>query len=77
VTDPLLGLAADVRLVHPFEASKRYRCPACGHAIERDTGHYVVVPQEAPDLRRHWGTDRAWSEGGGAVLWGADVAARA
>ena len=44
----------DVRFVQPYRATKRYRCPACGHAIEPGTGHYVVVPPEAPDLRRHW-----------------------
>ena len=44
----------DVRFVQPYRATKRYRCPACGHAIEPGTGHYVVVPTDAPDLRRHW-----------------------
>ena len=43
-----------VRLVHPYQATKRYRCPACGHAIEIGTGHYVVVPLDAPEDRRHW-----------------------
>jgi len=45
---------AEVRFVHPYQALKRYRCPACGHAIEPGTGHYVVVPASAPDMRRHW-----------------------
>jgi len=44
----------EVRFVHPYQALKPYRCPACGHAIAPGTGHYVVVPHEAPDLRRHW-----------------------
>ena len=44
----------EVRLIHPFQAVKRYTCPGCNHAIEPGTGHYVVVPVEAPDLRRHW-----------------------
>ncbi|GAC1314038.1 MAG: hypothetical protein NVSMB16_10810 [Acidimicrobiales bacterium] len=44
----------EVRLVHPYQATKRYRCPGCGHAIERGVGHEVVVPLDAPDLRRHW-----------------------
>jgi hypothetical protein len=52
--DPILGLAAQIRLVHPYQARKAYRCPSCGHAIAAGTGHYVVVPIEAPDLRRHW-----------------------
>ena len=45
---------AEVRFVHPYQALKPYRCPSCGHAIRPGTGHYVVVPHEAPDLRRHW-----------------------
>lgn len=44
----------EVRLIHPFQATKRYVCPACNHDIAPGTGHYVVVPTEAPDLRRHW-----------------------
>ena len=44
----------DVRFLHPFQATKRYVCPGCNHDIEAGTGHYVVVPVEAPDLRRHW-----------------------
>jgi len=44
----------DVRRVQPFEARKRYICPGCNQAIETGTGHLVVVPRRAPDLRRHW-----------------------
>ena len=44
----------EVRRVHPFEAVKEYRCPGCNHAIPKGAGHLVVVPREAPDLRRHW-----------------------
>ena len=44
----------EVRLIHPFQARKTYRCPGCNHEIPSGTGHYVVVPVEAPDLRRHW-----------------------
>ena len=40
--------------MHPFEAVKTYRCPGCNHDIPAGTGHVVVVPREAPDLRRHW-----------------------
>jgi hypothetical protein len=44
----------EVRVVHPFEATKTYVCPGCGHDITPGTGHLVAVPSEAPDLRRHW-----------------------
>jgi hypothetical protein len=44
----------DARLVHPFQAVKRYRCPGCNHDIEPGVGHIVAVPKDAPDLRRHW-----------------------
>lgn len=46
----------EVRHVHPFEATKRYLCPGCGHDVEPGTGHEVVVPRREPDLRRHWHT---------------------
>jgi ribosomal protein L24E len=46
----------EVRHVHPFQATKRYICPGCGHDVEPGTGHEVVVPRDAPDLRRHWHT---------------------
>jgi hypothetical protein len=45
---------ADVTRVQPYQAVKRYRCPGCDHWIEPGTGHVVVVPEDAPDLRRHW-----------------------
>jgi hypothetical protein len=44
----------EVRHVQPYEAVKVYRCPACEHEIAVGEGHKVVVPTEAPDLRRHW-----------------------
>jgi hypothetical protein len=44
----------EVRFLHPFQATKRYVCPGCTHEIRPGTGHVVVVPVEAPDLRRHW-----------------------
>jgi hypothetical protein len=44
----------EVRFLHPFQATKRYVCPGCTHEIPAGTGHVVVVPVEAPDLRRHW-----------------------
>lgn len=44
----------EVRHVQPYEALKAYRCPSCDHEIAPGEGHEVVVPVEAPDLRRHW-----------------------
>ena len=44
----------EVRLIHPFQAVKAYICPGCNQDIPERTGHLVVVPKEAPDLRRHW-----------------------
>lgn len=44
----------DVRFMPPYRAVKEYLCPNCDRAIPASTGHYVVVPAEAPDLRRHW-----------------------
>lgn len=44
----------EIRRIQPFQARKRYVCPGCNQAIEVGTGHVVVVPKEAPDLRRHW-----------------------
>jgi len=43
-----------VTRVQPYQAVKRYRCPGCNQWIEPGTGHLVVVPSDAPDLRRHW-----------------------
>jgi hypothetical protein len=43
-----------VTRVQPYQALKRYRCPGCDHWIQPRTGHVVVVPDDAPDLRRHW-----------------------
>ncbi len=44
----------EVRRIHPFEARKTYLCPGCNQDIPPGVGHVVVVPREAPDLRRHW-----------------------
>lgn len=52
--DPLSGGPAEVRVVQPFQASKRYICPGCNQTIEVGQGHVVVVPTHASDLRRHW-----------------------
>ena len=44
----------DVQTVQPYEAVKVYLCPGCQREVPAGTGHVVVVPREAPDLRRHW-----------------------
>ena len=41
----------DVRRV---SGDKPYRCPGCDHEIRPGLWHLVVVPQAAPDERRHW-----------------------
>ena len=51
----------EVRHVQPYEAIKAYRCPGCDHEIAAGQGHKVVVPTEAPDLRRHWHTG-CWTQ---------------
>lgn len=43
-----------VHPVQPYQARKAYLCPGCEQSIPPGTGHVVVVPDEAPDLRRHW-----------------------
>ena len=48
------GLDIEVRRVQPYEATKPYLCPGCNRDIPAGAGHLVVVPTEAPDLRRHW-----------------------
>jgi hypothetical protein len=44
----------EVRRVQPYQATKTYLCPGCHGDIAPGTGHLVVVPAGAPDLRRHW-----------------------
>lgn len=44
----------EVRFVPSYQTAKDYVCPGCNRTIPARTGHYVVVPVEAPDLRRHW-----------------------
>ena len=44
----------DVRAVQPYQARKAYVCPGCNQDIPTGTGHLVVVPLAAPELRRHW-----------------------
>lgn len=54
VDDPVTGLPAEVRFLQPHQARKAYLCPGCNQLIPALTGHVVVVPLEAADLRRHW-----------------------
>jgi hypothetical protein len=51
--DSELG-AIEVRRVQPYQALKRYRCPGCHGDVLPGAAHYVVVPLDAPDDRRHW-----------------------
>ncbi|MGH9282666.1 MAG: hypothetical protein ACRD0S_06985 [Acidimicrobiales bacterium] len=44
----------EVRRIQPYQATKPYRCPGCHQLIPEGTGHLVVVPIDAPELRRHW-----------------------
>ena len=48
--------AVEIRHVQPYQATKTYRCPGCDHEIAPGTGHRVIVPLDAPDMRRHWHT---------------------
>jgi hypothetical protein len=43
-----------VSAVQPYQARKPYLCPGCASTIEAGVGHVVVIPELAPDLRRHW-----------------------
>jgi hypothetical protein len=43
-----------VGLVQPYQTRKSYVCPGCQGTIEKGEGHLVVVPEDTPDLRRHW-----------------------
>ena len=45
---------ADVRFIQPYQAVRTYLCPGCNREIPPGLGHMVVVPPDAPDLRRHW-----------------------
>lgn len=53
-TDPLTGYPATLRTIQGFQATKTYICPECNDLISTGTKHLVVVPIDAPDLRRHW-----------------------
>ncbi|MGO8876177.1 MAG: hypothetical protein ACLQNG_10500 [Acidimicrobiales bacterium] len=54
IEDPITGSQAELRRIQPFDARKDYVCPGCNQEIRSGTGHVVVVPLNAPDLRRHW-----------------------
>ena len=43
-----------VRPVQPSAALKPYECGGCGQQIPTGRYHVVGVPDETPDLRRHW-----------------------
>ncbi|HVE46799.1 MAG TPA: hypothetical protein VNA57_08645 [Acidimicrobiales bacterium] len=48
------GGDVEVRRVQPYQAHKNYLCPGCNQDIPPRILHLVVVPIDAPDLRRHW-----------------------
>ena len=52
--DDALHGTETVSPVQPYQARKSYVCPGCESWIESGVGHLVVVPRDAPDLRRHW-----------------------
>jgi hypothetical protein len=54
VPDPSDTPDSEVRFIQPYEATKTYLCPGCNRDILPGNGHLVVVPPDAPDLRRHW-----------------------
>ena len=43
-----------VQRMQPYQARKTYVCPGCNQDIPPGLGHLVIVPEQAPDLRRHW-----------------------
>ena len=53
-TGPVSDETVDVVTVQPYQARKTYLCPGCQQDIATGLGHVVVVPRDAPDLRRHW-----------------------
>ena len=50
----LSGRRLSVRSVQPGSAAKPYLCPGCEGVIPEGRFHLVVVPEDEPDLRRHW-----------------------
>jgi hypothetical protein len=43
-----------VHPIQPYQARKPYACPGCETVIAPGVGHLVVIPEQTPDLRRHW-----------------------
>jgi hypothetical protein len=56
VTVQWQGEVVEVRRIGPLAATKAYLCPGCHQEVAAGVAHVVVVPQLAPDLRRHWHT---------------------
>jgi hypothetical protein len=54
VSDPLTGQPAELRRIQPDRATKSYRCPGCNQEIPPGIGHVAIIPQSAPEERRHW-----------------------
>ncbi|HEV3227747.1 MAG TPA: hypothetical protein VGZ52_12960 [Acidimicrobiales bacterium] len=52
--DPGATTPLTVTRIQPYQSRKPYLCPGCNQEIPHGTGHVVVVPDEAADLRRHW-----------------------
>lgn len=52
--DPMSGLAASVKHVQPYQATKVYLCPGCNNEIAVGVGHVVIVPLGRTEDRRHW-----------------------
>jgi len=52
--NPEIFGAIEIRFIQPYQATKAYKCPGCNRQINEGLGHVVVVPLEAPDLRKHW-----------------------
>ena len=53
-TDPLTGYTASLKAIQGYQATKNYICPECNDIITKGSPHLVIVPIDAPDLRRHW-----------------------
>lgn len=47
-------LRVTVTPVQAYAARKEYICPGCELTISPGMFHLVVVPDDEPDLRRHW-----------------------
>lgn len=47
-------MGVTVSYVQPHAARKEYICPGCNGTIPIGIFHVVVVPDDEPDLRRHW-----------------------